>query len=85
MAVGDIYLLCSDGLSDLVKEAQMAQILVEADGNIGNAAIKLIDTANENGGTDNISVVIAQVKKPFKAESSWVKNLFASHKQHKIG
>ena len=85
VAVGDIYLLCSDGLSDLVKEAQMAQILVEADGNIGNAAIKLIDTANENGGTDNISVVIAQVKKPFKAESSWVKNLFASHKQHKIG
>lgn len=84
VAVGDAYLLCSDGLSDLVKEAQMAQILVEAGGNVGDAATKLIDAANENGGTDNISVVIAQVSKPFNVEKNWIGNLFASYKQHKI-
>ncbi len=84
VAVGDVYLLCSDGLSDLVSDQYMAQLLMAADGNIGDAAQKLIDAANDNGGTDNISVVIAQVKKPFAAEKSWVKNLFGNSKQGKM-
>ncbi len=76
VAVGDVYLLCSDGLSDLVKDAEIAKTLVDAGDNITAAASKLIDIANDNGGSDNISVVIARVKKPFVAEKSWVKNLF---------
>lgn len=78
--VGDVYLLCSDGLSDLVKDAAIVKILINADGNMAQAANGLIEAANENGGSDNISVVIAQVKKPFTAEKSWVKNLFKSNK-----
>lgn len=79
--IGDVYLLCSDGLSDLVKDAQIAKILLKADGNMVQAASSLIDTANENGGSDNISVVIALVNKPFAAEKSWVKNLFKTDKK----
>ena len=78
VAVGDMYLLCSDGLSDLVKDAAITKILLDADDNIIIAANKLIETANENGGFDNISVIIAQVHKPFIAEKNWVKNLFKS-------
>jgi PPM family protein phosphatase len=74
--VGDFYLLCSDGLTDLVGDVEIAQILLEANGNIAHAAAKLIDAANENGGTDNISVVLAMIRKAFKVERSWVKNLF---------
>jgi PPM family protein phosphatase len=76
VAVNDVYLLCSDGLSDLVKDAEIAKILTDADDNITVAASKLIEIANDNGGSDNISVVIARVKKPFVAEKSWVKTLF---------
>ena len=77
VAVGDVYLLCSDGLSDLVKDVAIAKILVDAN-DIIVAANKLIDTANENGGSDNISVIIAQVNKPFVAEKNWAKNLLKS-------
>jgi PPM family protein phosphatase len=74
--VGDVYLMCSDGLSDLVEDAEITEILLEANGNITLAAKKLVQTANNNGGTDNISVVIAIIKKSFAAEKGWVKNLF---------
>jgi PPM family protein phosphatase len=74
--VGDVYLMCSDGLSDLVEDVEITKILLEANGNITLAAKKLVQAANENGGTDNISVVIAMIKNSFAAEKRWVKNLF---------
>lgn len=74
--VGDVYLLCSDGLSDLLSDTEIVEILLEANGNITHAANNLIKQANENGGTDNISVIIAIIKKAFMAEKSWVKSLF---------
>ncbi|RYF73024.1 MAG: Stp1/IreP family PP2C-type Ser/Thr phosphatase [Comamonadaceae bacterium] len=56
---GDLYLLCSDGLSELVSDAQLFTILVnEAD--LPQKATQLVATANENGGRDNISVVLAK-------------------------
>jgi PPM family protein phosphatase len=74
--VSDQYLLCSDGLSDLVSDAEITQILLAADGNIGDAAKRLIHVAIEYGGTDNISVILAKVRKEFASEKGWVKNLF---------
>ncbi len=56
---GDIYLLCSDGLTDLVSDAAIEETLVAAAGNWTSAAQRLIDLANNNGGRDNISVVLA--------------------------
>lgn len=74
--LGDLYLLCSDGLTDLVSDVEITKILLEANGNIVHAAARLVEAANESGGTDNISVVLAITKKAFAAEKSWVKSLF---------
>ena len=73
--VNDVYLLCSDGLSDLMSDAEIANILLEANGNIADAADKLIETANEHGGSDNISVVITIIEKTFSAPKGWMKKL----------
>jgi protein phosphatase len=59
--VGDTYLLCSDGLTGMVKDDQMLHILmVERD--LDRAVDRLITAANEEGGVDNISVVLARVE-----------------------
>ena len=78
--VGDIYLLCSDGLSDMVSDEEIAETLRKANGNITQAANKLVHIANENGGVDNISVMIAIIRKEFAVEKSWVQNLIGKVK-----
>ncbi|AKH21891.1 Stp1/IreP family PP2C-type Ser/Thr phosphatase [Sedimenticola thiotaurini] len=55
---GDIFLLCSDGLSNMVSHQDMLDILTGADGNMEHAAQRLLDTALHNGGLDNISLVL---------------------------
>ncbi len=63
LAAGDVVLLCSDGLPDMVSDAEIARL---ADGLPKQAARRLIAAANRRGGFDNISVVIARLggKKP---------------------
>ena len=56
---GDVYLLCSDGLSGPVSDPDMLDILSTTD-DLKTAASRLIATANENGGPDNITVVLAR-------------------------
>ncbi len=58
---GDLYLLCSDGLSDLVRDEEIEGSLVEYDGELINSAKALIGLANTNGGTDNITVILVSV------------------------
>ena len=58
---GDIYLLCSDGLSDLVEDEAIESVLKAADMELDSAARSLIDMANDNGGSDNISVTLVRV------------------------
>ncbi len=53
-------LMCSDGLSGMVTNEEMHQILNECNGDIDAATNSLIDLANEHGGVDNISVIIAK-------------------------
>lgn len=53
---GDIFLICSDGLYNLVPEAVIRQTVLNTD--IENAVKTLIDMANANGGTDNITVIL---------------------------
>lgn len=60
--IGDVYLLCSDGLSNLVSDTAMKTILIEEYGNWNLAAQLLIDQANQAGGDDNVSVILAIVK-----------------------
>lgn len=58
---GDVYLLCSDGLSGMVTDEGMAEI-VEREHDLDRAAEKLIEEANENGGIDNITVILARIE-----------------------
>lgn len=57
----DIYLLCSDGLFDMVEDGEIRDILNRAQEHLEQAAQALIDKANQYGGYDNISVVLARV------------------------
>jgi protein phosphatase len=57
---GEVYFACSDGLSDMVTEEEMVAIISDAK-TLKDAADKLIDRANENGGKDNISVVLLRI------------------------
>lgn len=59
--VGDLYLMCSDGLSDMVDDVGIAKI-VTSDADLDQKAGQLIDVANANGGRDNISVLLVEAK-----------------------
>ena len=74
--VGDIYLLCSDGLSDLVEDEDIHLTLTTLSANLELAANQLIQMANDNGGKDNISVILARVLKSYSVERSWYDKLF---------
>lgn len=69
---GDIYLLCSDGLSDMVPEPEIAETLQMLSGNLELAAETLIQKANDHGGRDNVSVILVKVQ----PGSSASRNLF---------
>jgi protein phosphatase len=58
---GDIYLLCSDGLTDMMTDERIAAILVTA-GTLEEKSRALVDAANDSGGRDNISVILAQAR-----------------------
>ncbi|PKO64493.1 MAG: protein phosphatase [Betaproteobacteria bacterium HGW-Betaproteobacteria-16] len=63
---GDLFLLCSDGLSDMLSDQRLAALLVTA-GTLDEKAHALIDAANDSGGRDNISVILAAAKsKPLR-------------------
>jgi protein phosphatase len=57
----DIYLLCSDGLNDMVDDADIALVLASLKSNLPLAAQQLVMIANDNGGHDNVSVMLARV------------------------
>ncbi len=58
---GDVYLLCSDGLSDMIGDDDMAVTVSTFGNNLNSVSQHLVQMANDNGGKDNISVVLAQV------------------------
>ena len=59
--VGDTYLLCSDGPTGMIKDDQMHHI-INSERDLDRAVDRLITAANEEGGVDNISVVLARVE-----------------------
>jgi protein phosphatase len=56
---GDLYLLCSDGLSDMLDDTGIAQLL-QGDDSLEQTSRTLIDAANDAGGKDNISVILVR-------------------------
>ena len=58
---GDIYVVCSDGLSDMVEDDDIQLTINTFGANLDTVAKHLVQLANDNGGKDNISVLLAQV------------------------
>jgi PPM family protein phosphatase len=58
---GDLYLLCSDGLTDMVEDAQIAQSLTTLYASVEACADELVNMANQAGGRDNVSVVLIKI------------------------
>lgn len=74
---GDLYLLCSDGLSDLLEDEEIYLTLSSLSANLELAAHQLVQMANDYGGKDNISVILARPIAPFPVERpSWRDRLF---------
>lgn len=65
---GDVLLLCSDGLSNLVSDAELLAIAGQAAPQ--QAVRQLVDLANERGGVDNISVIVARAETPESAAAA---------------
>jgi serine/threonine protein phosphatase PrpC len=60
LEAGDLLLLCSDGLSGMVPDARVAELLRAAHGDLRLAANELVQAANAAGGVDNVTVVLVQ-------------------------
>jgi protein phosphatase len=69
---GDVLLLCSDGLTRMVTEPEIAGSL-QAETSPAKAAQKLVDLANERGGLDNVTVIVVRFQEPAKGWFSWLR------------
>ena len=70
VAAGDVYLMCSDGLSDMLDDEGIAQVLQGCD-SLETAGTALIDAANEAGGKDNIAIILVRVLGGAAHQRSW--------------
>jgi protein phosphatase len=62
VAPGDLYMLCTDGLTAHLSDDDISEILLRDADSPGALATDLVAAANEGGGTDNVTVVIVQVR-----------------------
>ena len=65
---GDIYLLCSDGLNDMIEDEEIQMTLIALRSNLDLTAQQLVQAANDAGGRDNISVMLIKVNSGFAVE-----------------
>ena len=73
--VDDIYLFCSDGLHDMISDTEISEILSDNTNELEETADRLIASANDNGGVDNVSVILSKIVKPFPQRSVWYQKL----------
>jgi protein phosphatase len=73
----DIYLLNSDGLTDMVEPPVVHAIIDKHRASLADAAKELVDVANQNGGRDNISVVLVRVPKEYIPAAAWAQRWLA--------
>lgn len=69
---GDVYLLCSDGLPDMVEDEDIHLTISTFNANLQMAGQQLIRLSNDHGGKDNVSVMLMQVVEPFPARTGLV-------------
>jgi len=73
----DTYLLCSDGLSDMVEDEEIRLTLITLKQNPNLTVQQLVQAANDNGGRDNISAMLIRVVEPFGVPRGWLARLKA--------
>lgn len=73
---GDVYLLCSDGLSDMVSDEDIGMALQALGANLNLAAQQLVQMANDNGGRDNISVILIKILREYPAGQGLASKIF---------
>jgi len=73
--VGDIVLIASDGLTDMVPDEKISLTLGKLADNLDSAAEELVRLANEAGGKDNVSVVLARADASFARGRRWYERL----------
>jgi len=61
IAQGDLFLLCSDGLTNMASDRDIAEALRKCEGNLEAAARNAVELANARGGRDNVSVVLMRI------------------------
>jgi len=66
---GDYYLLCSDGLPDMVEDEDIHLTISTFNDNIATIGEQLVRLSNDNGGRDNVSVILVRVDDAFPARS----------------
>lgn len=71
----DVYVLCSDGLSDMVDDEDIHLTIRTFNANLDTIGQQLIRLTNDNGGRDNVSIVVARVLKPFGERGNILKKL----------
>ena len=72
----DIYLLCSDGLCDMVSDEDVGMVLQTLSSNLKLCAEHLVQMANDNGGRDNVSVILVRIMRGYAAPRGVVAKLF---------
>lgn len=71
----DLYLLCSDGLNDVLPDEEVTQILREYGSDLQDTTDRLIKEVNARGGPDNVSVVLVRTGKRFRRDAAAIKRL----------
>jgi len=74
--VDDIYLLCSDGVNDMIEDHLIKSAILENENDLEKAAAEIIRLANEHGGKDNISALLIKPVKSFPAKNSLFSRFF---------
>ncbi len=72
----DLYLLCSDGLTDMISDELIEDIQLNYKNDLEKMNHELIKQAKDHGGKDNVSVMLAQVLKEYPANSAWYSRIF---------
>ena len=72
---GDLFLLCTDGLNDLVDDDDIELIVDSLSSNLALAAQVLVQTAKDNGGYDNVSVILARHAVRLHSSDGWLAGL----------
>jgi PPM family protein phosphatase len=71
----DVYLLCSDGLNDMIEDEEIQMTLIALRSNLELTAQQLVQSANDNGGRDNVSVILVKVLSSYAVERGWLARL----------